>query len=643
MKKFKILVTCLLIFTLGTPPVSAQNLPYTFQKERESLDLATYGLGVDQMSEDQKLFFESLFTEPIRETADILLLLETLEAKTRKLQSEGVDIEHRVLTANQKTDIVINLPEIGSARFTVLGYGVHARIFTQVHVYRSNTMYNLIDLDIIDLFQWDGAHFSKDKIPYQVTDSEGRPQTEEFIVVQRKDGTQELLTPEAYRMKRRSLGMWKEYYQQKNAQLATRTQQHDSFIPIEHQNQEGTPEGTRAFVQSMIDVAKDNGVQIKQDKHHSRAEYGMNVVNLFHKGSLVAKKEALNMAYENSGVRSFLNYLYSIKENTNADWEHWDSKRSLKTFNTGDYRTTWRSLFFQEMLTIPLAVLLTPEKPWVGPLLTLVWGVTVGFYNKIYRNAQNYARSPAEKNIVVALVSISYNYAFGVLLFGLEALKLSTIEGITTNLFLWLNVWISSWAKVKFQAIPIARERARLTPSELNVFGFKVKWGPSDEAQTASNITSAFKFMDLADKTVLFGPAEMKLTIGKVLFISSGFLAHFVSLMYTRKHDLPEYEALKEEWMRYHRLRRPFLSKDQLSQIHNIEDVFLKYPGTNTKITIPLVGILQDVLESVLLKSYALIRGTPKALIFLSKKSWELVENKYEQHKLRACTNYFGG
>ncbi len=630
-----------LIVTFSTQSATAQGLPYLFDSERQQIDLNQYAKSVENMTEDEKHFFETLLAEPVRETADLLLLLETLEIKTKNLKSQKIDVENRILNSNAKNEVAIELPGIGTAKYVVLGYGLSARIFTQVYVYRSNTTYNLIDTNIIDLHQWDGAHVSKKTTRYVSFDQDGNRIERDYITVTKKDGTQELLTEEQYRIKRRHIKMWKEYYSQKNAQLITRTQIHADFIPLERQTENGTPEGTKAFIQAMIDEAVQRENAIKHDHHHTRADFGMNVVNIFINESRVVDKHVLNPYKENSGVNSLLNYVRSIKENTNAEWEHWDGKRSLKTFNTGDFRTTWRSLFFQELLTIPLAMALTPDKPYVGPLLTLVWGVVVGFYNKIYRNAQNYARSPAEKNIVVSLVSISYNYAFGILMFGIEGLSLTTLEGLSTHLFLWINVWISSWAKVKFQAIPIARERSRMVPKELNILGFKIKWGPSDEAQTASNITSAFKFMDLADKTPLFGPAELKLTIGKLLFIGSGFLVHLASIWYTYKHDLPEKKALKEEWMRYHTLRKPFLTKEQIKNMKNLDDITLKYPYTDTRIVIPLAGIIQDILETVLMTSLNLAKKLPSVWDSISQNSKNLIEYSNRKLDQRNCRAYF--
>lgn len=637
----KKLLCTILSLSLVSNSAFANGLPYTFQNERKQIDLSTYGEAVGSMSEDEQRFFETLLVEPARETADLLLLLETLEARTRQLESENINVEQRVLTASQKTDVIIELPEIGTARFTVLGYGPSARIFTQVHVYRSNTIYNLVDLDIVNPFEWEGAHVRKDLTTYIETDETGYQKVRQYIVVTKRDGSQELLTEEAFRVKSRHLKMWKEYYTQKNAQITTRTQRHDSFIPIEFQNETGSKEGTEAFITAMIDEAKNRQTVIKHDHHHTRADFGIHSVNIFHRGSKLVKKEVLNAKKENSGVNSFKNYIRAIKESPNAEWEHWDQNRSLKTFNTGDFRTTWRSIFFQELLTIPLALILTPEAPHVGPLLTLTWGVVIGFYNKIYRNAQNYARTPAEKNIAVALVSLSYNYAFGILMFGLQGLNFMTIEGLATNALLWLNVWISSWAKVKFQAIPIARERSRLVPKELKILGIRIGWGPSDEAQTMSNITSAFKFMDLADKSVLFGPAELKLTLGKLLFISSGFLAHLAAIWYTNSHNLPEKNALMEEWMRYHTLRRPFMTKEELKNIQDINEITLKYPFTDRRIILPLVGIVQDILETVLILGYKVAIGIPKAGTAAYKHTERFLENRAYQRNLMACSNFF--
>lgn len=630
-----------LLLTFTAQATFAQGLPYSFATERSQLSLDQYAKTVETMTDDEKNFFESLLSEPIRETADLLLLLETLDIKTKNLQNQDIDVEARVLNSSAKKDIIIELPGIGTAKYIVLGYGVSARIFTQVYVYRSNTTYNIIDKKIIDINQWDGAHISRNPTRYVSTDQEGHRTERDYITISKKDGSQELLTEEQYRIKRRHIRMWKEYYAQKNAQLATRTQIHTDFTPIELQTENGTPESTKAFIQAMIDEAVQRDSIIKHDHHHTRADFGMNVVNIFINESQVIEKERLDSKTENSGIRSFQNYIRSIKENTNAEWEHWDGKRSLKTFNTGDFRTTWRSIMFQEAMTIPLALVLTPEHPYVGPLLTLTWGVVIGFYNKIYRNAQNYARTPAEKNIIVSLVSVSYNYAFGILMFGLKGLSLTTLEGLSTHLFLWLNVWISSWAKVKFQAIPIARERARMVPKELNILGFKIGWGPSDEAQSSSNITSAFKFMDLADKTPVFGPAELKLTIGKLLFIGSGFLAHLVSIWYTHRHDLPEKNALKEEWMRYHTLRKPFLTKQQLKDIEHLDEVTLKYPYTDTRIVLPLIGIIQDILETVLMTGFNLIRKTPDIWNSISESSKKIVEYSQNKYQQRSCRAYF--
>lgn len=606
-------------------------LPYTFQNERATLDLGQYAQYTEGLSSDEKLFFESIFQEPLKETSDLLLLLETLEVKTKNLQAAGVDVEERVRTSNVKNEVIIELADIGTAKFVTLGYGKSTRIFTQVYLYRSNTVYNLIDKNVVNIHEWDNAKFET---------SNGT------VTIQKADGTVESLPESDYRVKRRYLSQWKEYYEQQNARLSTRTQVEGRYHTIESQVQQktdGTPEGTEAFLKAMVQEAAERGSVEKTKNYHTRAEYGQNVVNIFYDESLILSKQKFDPAVEKSGVNGFLNYLAAIKESPNAEWEHWDKSRSLKTFSTGDFRATYRSIIFQQSMTIPLALVFTPDHPYVGPLLTLTWGVVLGVYNKIYRNAQKVARTPAEKNILVSLVSLSYNYTFGTLMFGINALNPLTAAGAVTNLFLWINVWISSWAKVKFLAIPIAREEARMVPSSLRIPLTKIRigWGPNDEAQVASNVTSAFKFIDLADKSILFGPAELKITLGKLLFIGSGFLMHLGSMWYTSKHNLPQREALKEEWARYHTLRKPFLTKEQQKKTTTFDEIAVHYPFTNKKVMFPLIGMTQDIIESILMTTLDMIKTVPRLYTSLDSRYQEYVSRGSQIHGAQKCSFYF--